>query len=49
MSELLFDALKPPPWFGLVDVLVVVGILALIYCAYRLGPRGPWPGGPYWP
>ena len=42
MTELLWEALQPPPWFGVEDVLIVVGILGLIYAAYQRGPRGSW-------
>ena len=45
----LWEALRPPPWFGLDDVFIFLGVLGLIYWAYRLGPRRPPPRGPFWP
>lgn len=39
MSEGLREILRPPQWFGMDDVLVVVGVIALIHWGWRrVGP-----------
>ena len=44
MSEGLREILRPPPWFGMDDLLVVAGVIALIYWAWRRQSRA----GPFW-
>ena len=49
MTDRIWELVQPPPWFGVLDILIILGVLGFIYWAYRWGPRGPWPRGPFWP
>ena len=37
MTDRLWEALQPPPWFGVVDAIVIVGVLFFIYWGFRWG------------
>ena len=48
MTDQFLEALQPSPWFVVIEVLIVLGILGLIYWGYRWGARSRWPRGPFW-